>query len=204
MDLTLQAANVFSDYDRTRGYLAQLYDYLPDAFSGYNDTQFRLSQDCMTDNAVDYWGVARYHSINADAYDATNHWFADFYWNRDYKGIRGINQYLLNARADVVGNAEKKGDDNRLFDRWDAEARVLRAILHFDLVSWFGDIPVVADGENGTPIILAPSMALPSAESRQMCSSGLPTSVTNIKTISRSAIATKLRTGGINAARLTL
>ena len=32
----------------------------------------------MTDNAVDYWGVARYHSINADAYDATNHWFADF------------------------------------------------------------------------------------------------------------------------------
>ncbi len=161
VDLTLQAANVFSDYDRTRGYLAQLYDYLPDAFSGYNDTQFRLSQDCMTDNAVDYWGVARYHSINADAYDATNHWFADFYWNRDYKGIRGINQYLLNARADVVGNAEKKGDDNRLFDRWDAEARVLRAILHFDLVSWFGDIPVVADDENGTPIILAPSMALP-------------------------------------------
>ena len=64
-----------------------------------------------------------------------------------------------------MGNAEKKGDDNRLFDRWDAEARVLRAILHFDLVSWFGDIPVVADDENGTPIILAPSMALRSAES---------------------------------------
>lgn len=161
VDLTLQAENVFSDYDRTRGYLARLYDYLPDAFQGYNDTQYRLSQDCMTDNAVDYWGVARYHSVNADAYDATNHWFAEFYWDRDYTGIRGINQYLLNARSDVVGNAEKNGDDNHLFDRWEAEARVLRAILHFDLCSWFGDIPVVADNEEGTPIILSPSDALP-------------------------------------------
>lgn len=161
VDLTLQAENVFSDYDRTRGYLAQLYDYLPDAFQGYNDTQYRLSQDCMTDNAVDYWGVARYHSVIADAYDATNHWFADFYWSRDYTGIRGINQYLLNARPDIVGNAEKSGDDNRLYDRWDAEARVLRAILHFDLLCWYGDIPIVADDENGTPIILAPSTPLP-------------------------------------------
>ena len=164
VDLTLQAENVFSDYDRTRGYLAQLYDYLPDAFQGYNDTQYRLSQDCMTDNAVDYWGVARYHSINADAYDATNHWFADFYWERDFRGIRGINQYLLNARPDVVGNAEKSGDDNCLFDRWEAEARVLRTILHFDLVGWFGDIPVVADDENGTPIILTPSTPLPARQ----------------------------------------
>lgn len=161
VDLTLQADNVFSDYDRTRGYLAQLYDYLPDAFQGYSDTQYRLSQDCMTDNAVDYWGVARYHSVVADAYDATNHWFADFYWDRDFRGIRGINQYLLNARPDVVGNAEKNGDDNRLYDRWDAEARVLRAILHFDLLSWYGDIPIVADDENGTPIILSPGVALP-------------------------------------------
>lgn len=167
VDLTLQADNVFSDYDRTRGYLAQLYDYLPDAFQGYNDTQYRLSQDCMTDNAVDYWGVARYHSVLADAYDATNHWFADFYWSRDYTGIRGINQYLLNARPDVVGNAEKTGDDNRLYDRWNAEARVLRAILHFDLVSWFGDIPVVADDEEGTPIILSPSTALPERQAAE-------------------------------------
>jgi len=36
VDLTQQATNVFNDYDMTRGFLARLYDYLPDAFAPYN------------------------------------------------------------------------------------------------------------------------------------------------------------------------
>ena len=31
VDLTQQADNVFSDYDNTRGFLANIYTYLPDA-----------------------------------------------------------------------------------------------------------------------------------------------------------------------------
>ena len=123
VDLTLQADNVFSDFDRTRGFLAKMYDNcLPDAFRGYSDTQFRLSGDCMTDNAVDYWGVARYHSVMADAYDATNHWFANDYWTSRYAAIRSCNQFLTNARPDVIGNAEKPGDDNRPYARMRAPA----------------------------------------------------------------------------------
>ena len=76
VDLTLQPDMVFEDYDMTRGALAALYNYLPDAFAGYGDTQFRLNEDCMTDNCIDYWGVARYHSVMDDAYDSENHWFA--------------------------------------------------------------------------------------------------------------------------------
>lgn len=161
VDLTLQPEMVFGDYDMTRGALAKLYEYLPDAFQGYSDTQFRLSQDCMTDNAIDYWGVARYHSVMDNAYDATNHWFASHYWALDYRGIRACNQFIANAKESVVGNAEKNGDDNRLYDRWIAEARVIRALLHFDLIGYFGDIPIVADDENGKPIILSPGMAIP-------------------------------------------
>ena len=74
VDLTLQPEFVFSDFNMTRGVYANIYTYLPDAFAGYSDTQFRLSQDCMTDNSIDYWGVARYHSVMDDAYDASNHW----------------------------------------------------------------------------------------------------------------------------------
>jgi hypothetical protein len=161
VDLTLSADNVFSDYDRTRGFLANLYGYLPDAFAGYNDTQYRLSNDCMTDNAVSYWGVHRYHSVNNDAYDATNHWFASTFWSSRYTGIRACNQFIKNARANVVGNAEKDGDDNRLYDRWIAEARVIRAILHFDLAIMFGDIPIVGDDADGVPIVLEPSSTMP-------------------------------------------
>lgn len=161
VDLTLQSEMVFGDFDMTRGALAKLYEYLPDAFQGYSDTQFRLSQDCMTDNAIDFWGVARYHSVLDDAYDATSHWFSSHYWNQDYKGIRACNQFIANAKESVVGNAEKKGDDNRLYDRWIAEARVIRALLHFELIGYFGDIPIVADDENGNPIILSPGMTIP-------------------------------------------
>ncbi|MCC8114243.1 MAG: RagB/SusD family nutrient uptake outer membrane protein [Bacteroidales bacterium] len=161
VDLTLQADVVFADYDLTRGHQANAYTYLPDAFEGYNDTQYRLSNDCMTDNAVDYWGVARYHAINADSYDATNHWFAEHYWDNRTAGIRHCNQFLKNARADVVGNAEKSGDDNCLYDRWCAEVRAIRALLHFDMICWFGDCPIIGDDEDGTPIILEPSSVLP-------------------------------------------
>lgn len=161
VDLTLQSEMVFGDFDMTRGALAKLYEYLPDAFQGYSDTQYRLSQDCMTDNAIDFWGVARYHSIADDAYDATNHWFSSHYWTDDYKGIRACNQFIANAKPSVVGNAEKNGDDNKLYDRWIAEARVIRALLHFDLIGYFGDIPIVADDEEGNPIILSPGMAIP-------------------------------------------
>lgn len=161
VDLTLQADLLFSDYDQTRGFLAYAYTYLPDAFEGYNDTQFRLSQDCMTDNAVDYWGVARYHAINANTSDATNHWFAEHYWNNRTSGLRHCNQFLRNAKSSVVGNAEKTGDDNRLYDRWMAEASVIRAILQYDLSCWFGDVPIIGDDENDTPIVLEPGVALP-------------------------------------------
>lgn len=161
VDLTIDSETVFSDYDRTRGFQALLYDYLPDAFSGYNDSQFRGSNECMTDNALSDWGVHYYHSFLQDAWDATNHWFASFYWPRDYKGIRQCNIYLANARPEVVGNATKSGDDNRLYDRWIAEIRVLRAIIHFDLCTRFGAIPIVGDDEDGNPIILEPSSELP-------------------------------------------
>lgn len=162
VDLTLQADVVFGDYDMTRGFQARLYGYLPDAFAGYTNGQYRAaSRDCMTDNCVSFWNVHQYNLVLLDGYQATGHPFANDYWPANYRGIRACNQFLLNARSNVIGNAEKAGDDNRLYDRWMAETRVIRTILHYDLVTWFGDVPVVADDEAGTPIILSPGMALP-------------------------------------------
>ena len=83
------------------------------------------------------------------------------YWTSRYAAIRSCNQFLTNARPDVIGNAEKPGDDNRLYDRMIAEAHMLRAIMHFDLICWFGDTPMVTDDENGAPIILTPSSVIP-------------------------------------------
>ena len=99
VDLTQQADNIFSDYNNTRGFLANIYTYLPDAFYGYNDGQYlNASKDAMTDNAVSYWDVHYYHQVHNDAFDATNHQFANYYYNLDTRGIRACNQFLKTCR----------------------------------------------------------------------------------------------------------
>ena len=160
VDLTLSEEQIFSKYENTRGFLANVYTYLPDAFAGYSDGQFlAASRDCMTDNSLSFWNVHYYHSVLTDAYSATNHPFAERFWSNDFKGIRAANQFMKNSRESVIGNAEKTGDDNHLYDRNIAEARLLRAIFHFDLAGWFGDIPVIGNDENGVPIVFEPGNA---------------------------------------------
>ena len=158
VDLSLSDEQVFSSYENTRGFLANIYTRLPDAFAGYTDGQFlAASRDCMTNNAISYWDVHRYHNVLTDSYSALDHWFSINFWERNVRGIRSTNQFMNKARESVIGNTDKSGDDNRLYDRNIAEARLLRAIFHFDLATWFGNAPVIGDDENGTPIVFDPS-----------------------------------------------
>lgn len=152
-DLSMAEEQVFSNKENSRGFLANIYTNLPDGFSGYSNGQFLgASRDCMTDNAISFWNVHYYHGVITDSYSATNHPLLGF-WNTNVYGIRKANQFMKNARAEVVGNAEKTGDDNRLYDRYMAEAKLLRAIFHFDIVAWFGDTPIIGEDESGTPIV---------------------------------------------------
>ncbi|MDR0895789.1 MAG: RagB/SusD family nutrient uptake outer membrane protein [Prevotellaceae bacterium] len=154
VDLSMSEEQVFSNKDNTRGFLANIYTNLPDGFSGYTNGQFLgASRDCMTDNAVSYWDVHYYNSVLIDAYNATNHPFTGIFYNPNVTAIRKTNQFLKNARESVVGNAEAAGDDNHLYERNMAEARLLRALFHFELICWFGDCPIIAEDENGVPII---------------------------------------------------
>ncbi len=153
VDLTLSDEQVFSKYENTRGFLASIYDYLPDAFRGFNDGNYCAPRDCMTDNAVCFWTSNYYNGILSDGYTAITHPLSSYFWGRDCKGIRMVNLFLTNAREDVVGNYDKTGDDNHLYDRYIAEAKMLRAILHFELASWFGDAPIIGDDEEGNPIV---------------------------------------------------
>ncbi|MBR6250057.1 MAG: RagB/SusD family nutrient uptake outer membrane protein [Bacteroidales bacterium] len=161
VDRSLKAENVFNKFDNTRGFLANIYTYLPDAFVGYNDEQYRgASRDCMTDNAISYWNVHYYHGIQTDGFFANNHPFASTFWNNNYKAIRACNIFMTYASPDVIGNKGEAdgvtGDDANLYDRYMAEARILRAIFHLDLASWFGDVVVLGDDEDGNPIVLTP------------------------------------------------
>ncbi|MDR3188287.1 MAG: RagB/SusD family nutrient uptake outer membrane protein [Prevotellaceae bacterium] len=152
-DISMSEEQVFSSKENTRGFLANIYVNLPDVFAGFTDEQFLgASRDCMTDNAISYWDVHYYHAVLTDGYSASNHPLLGF-WQTDVYGIRKANQFLKNARAEVVGNTEKAGDDNHLFERYMSEAKLLRAIFHFDIVCWFGDAPIIAEDESGVPVV---------------------------------------------------
>ncbi len=152
-DTSMAEEQVFSNKENSRGFLANIYTNLPDGFNGYTNGQFLgASRDCMTDNSISFWSVHYYHSVLSDGYSATNHPLLGF-WNNDVYGIRKTNQFMKNARESVIGNSVKEGDDNRLFDRYMAEAKLMRAIFHFDIVGWFGAAPIIAEDENGIPLV---------------------------------------------------
>ncbi|MDR2804073.1 MAG: RagB/SusD family nutrient uptake outer membrane protein [Dysgonamonadaceae bacterium] len=153
-DASLSEEKVFGNQTLTSEFLSNIYTNLPDGIAGYADDQFLgASRDCMTDNATSFWGLHYFNKINLDAYTAADHPLLGF-WNTDFSGIRKCNTFLKNAKASIVGNATLAGDDNHLYDRYCAEALLLRAIFHFDLVCWFGNVPILGEDENGEPIIL--------------------------------------------------
>ena len=126
VDLSISNEQVFSKFENTRGFLANIYTYLPDAFEGLaaNDGgQYQACfGDCMTDNAVSYWNVHYQHGVQTGNYNAETHYYANTYWPRYMKGIRAANQFMTYAKESVVGNVQKAGDDNHLYNRYIAEA----------------------------------------------------------------------------------
>ncbi|MEM7655736.1 MAG: RagB/SusD family nutrient uptake outer membrane protein [Bacteroidota bacterium] len=72
------------------------------------------------------------------SFDATNSLVGAF-WNDAYRGIQRANLVL-----DNVGNTEREiaGLSDALRNRLLAEARFLRALMYFELVSMWGDVPL--------------------------------------------------------------
>jgi SusD family. len=152
-DASLSEEKVFGNQNLTRQFLSNIYTNLPDGMAPFSDNQFTgASRDCMTDNAASFWGLHYYEKINTDTYTSTDHPLLGF-WNTNLSGIRKSNIFMRNARPEVVGNGILSGDDNKLYERYCAEAKLMRAIFHFDLVCWFGDSPIVGEDEHGVPIV---------------------------------------------------
>ena len=144
-DASLSEEKVFGNANDTRGFLANIYTNLPDGLAPLTDDQWTgASRDCITDNAVTSWGIHIYTPVGNDAYTASNHPMLG-QWNVDLYGIRKCNQFMKQAKSSVIGNASTTDDDNHLYDRNIAEARLLRALFHFDLVCWFGAAPIITE-----------------------------------------------------------
>lgn len=152
-DASLSETKTFRNETLTKEFLSNIYTNLPDGLAPLSDDQFTgASRDCMTDNSVSYWGLHYYTKVATDGYTAADHPLLG-QWSTDLYGIRKCNIFLKNVKSSVVGNGVKDGDNNKLYDRYRAEAKLLRAIFHFDIVCWFGDCPIIAEDASGVPIV---------------------------------------------------
>src|SRR5690606_24270927 len=106
---------------------------------GYPDRQLNLSET-RSDNlyAVSDGGVRDWEGINGFHRTLMGNPYVAEAWLTNYNGISRANVLLeqLQTNGQVVTNEE-------LRMRLEGEARFLRAFLYFDLLRWFGRIPIV-------------------------------------------------------------
>lgn len=110
--------------------LASCYENMFNANYFFGDNA--LSDDAYV-KANDFSGVAL---IANGGYDGGNDRIAG-QWAYHYWAIRKCNVFLENV--------DRVGMDEETTNRMKAEARFIRAFAHFQLATWYGDVPLVRD-----------------------------------------------------------
>ena len=107
------------------------------ALSSYPERQFHLS-DVRSDNiyGVGSMGVRPHEPVNNFALTlATNEYMSEA-WDTNFEGIMRANTVLDNISEESIPDATKR-------NQFEGEAKFLRALFYFDLVKYFGPVPVI-------------------------------------------------------------
>lgn len=125
---------VFSDYNRTRGYLNSCYGFSP---APYMD---RASFTDEAQDADDITPGSRYiiwygGNITSSTYSIYS--VDGSPWGRLYQGIRKCNVFIESIKtATVYATAVEKG-------AWTAQAHTLRALYYLQLIKRYGGVPIL-------------------------------------------------------------
>jgi len=134
-DLDLAPENVFTDSTYWTS-VEKAQTFLNTAYSQMQNSSNFFYNEALSDNAFNGRGDnAGAASIAAGIYDPSLGRLKSE-WNDRYAGIKTCN--LIIENIDRVPNA-----DPAVIARMTAEARFLRAFQHFQLTTWFGDIPLL-------------------------------------------------------------
>lgn len=134
-DLDLAPENQFTDSNYWTS-VSKAQTFLNTAYSQMHNSQYFFYNEGLSDNAFNGRGDnAGAASLGAGIYDPSLGRIKEE-WNSRYAGIKTCN--LLIENIDRVPNA-----DPNVIARMTAEARFLRAFQHFQLTTWFGDIPLL-------------------------------------------------------------
>ncbi|MCL6103514.1 MAG: RagB/SusD family nutrient uptake outer membrane protein [Bacteroidetes bacterium] len=124
---------VFSDYNRTRGYLNSCYGYCPAPYmdrASFTD-EAQDADDVIPGSKYINWYSGSITSITYPSYSADGS-----PWGSLYTGIRKCNVFLENIKtATVLATDAEKG-------QWTAQALTLRALYYLQLIKRYGGVPI--------------------------------------------------------------
>lgn len=130
----------FSDFDKVKEVMTNVYGYLQSGFSSVGGTML----DCASDDAVYTSSTDSIKTYFDGSWSASN--VIDDQWGHLYSGIRAANYFLENCPEDFPDS--KYNDDYSRniaqLKNYPWEAKALRAYFHFELLKRYGNI-VIAD-----------------------------------------------------------
>lgn len=134
----ISSATTATFYTQTSDFV-QASNAIYNDLRGYPDRQLNLSET-RSDNlyAVSDGGVRDWEGINSFHKTIAANPYVTEAWSANFNGV-----YRANVLLDQLKTNGALVTDAALRTRLEAEARFLRAFFYFDLVRWFGKVPVI-------------------------------------------------------------
>lgn len=130
---------IFSNYARTRQFLADLYGTLPTDFNTVDGAMRSAASDeaefVKQNGTIQKFNNGQWTSSNA----------IDSNWSNYYNGIRSANLFLREIEGrtfDEYQYNETYNEEMERFEKFQYEGRFLRAFFYFELAKRYGDIPM--------------------------------------------------------------
>jgi starch-binding outer membrane protein, SusD/RagB family len=130
---------IFSNFNRTNQFLVDIYNRLPDDYS----TVGGAMRSAACDEAEYVIQSSDIQQFNNGQWSASN--ALDNNWSNYFSGIRSVNLFLENVEGRLFEEYQYNDDyEDQMarFEKFQYEARFLRAFFYFELAKRYGDIPM--------------------------------------------------------------
>jgi starch-binding outer membrane protein, SusD/RagB family len=136
----LHKEDIFSDWARTKNFLADIYSKLPIGFNPVGGAMIESASDdaeyVLDNSSVQKFNDGSWSSIQT----------LDDQWGNMYAGIRAVNLALNEMKGrtfDAYKWTDNYADQMTQFNNYANEARFLRAFFYFELIKRYGNVPLI-------------------------------------------------------------
>ncbi|MGN0202420.1 MAG: RagB/SusD family nutrient uptake outer membrane protein [Candidatus Cryptobacteroides sp.] len=133
---TIDMSEVWTDRNRTKGYINACYNYIPGNsidYAAFTDDAVQ-SREATSGSQYDIWYNQGVTSANFASYN-----IGGSPWGSLYQGIRKCNVFLANIGSSTAEMLESEREG------WSAQAHTLRALYYLELIKRYGSCPLILE-----------------------------------------------------------